>query len=143
MPAPRYSTVFSRSSDQVWSFIRDFGHYKWAGVVNECHIEDGKSGDAVGCIRHVELGDRSIRQRLLAHSDIERFYTYTFCEPIPFPWRDFVATLRVIPITDGDRALVEWSARFDCADDAHDRWHDHLTRSFGKWLESLRTHLPA
>jgi hypothetical protein len=142
MPRPYYSTIFEDSCDQIWSFIRDFGNYGWAGVVSESHIEDGKSGDAVGCVRNVNLGDRTIRQRLLAHSDRERFYTYTFCEPIPFPWRNFVATLKVTPVIDSNRAFVEWTAEFDCTDNEHDRWREHLTASFGKWLEALRANLP-
>jgi hypothetical protein len=59
------------------------------------------------------------------------------------PFRDFVATLRVTPVTDGDRAFVEWSAIFDCAEAEHDKWHAHLMASFRIWLESLRAHLVA
>jgi hypothetical protein len=78
-----YSTVFEQSADQVWAVIRDFNSYPvWVATVTESHIEEGKSGDAVGAIRNfVEFGAR-IRQRLVAHSDLERFYTYESCEPL-------------------------------------------------------------
>jgi hypothetical protein len=141
MPRPFYSTVFEQSADRVWSAIRDFGNYGWAGVVSETHIEDGKSGDSVGCIRNVRTNGNTLRQQLLAHSDRDRCYTYAFCGQPPFPLRNYVATLRITPIIDGDRSFVEWSAAFDCTDNEHDHWTAHFTTSFRKWLEALRCHL--
>jgi hypothetical protein len=141
MPSPCYSTIFEQSGDHIWSVIRDFGHYSWAGVVGETMIEDGKSGDAVGCIRNFQTNDRTIRQQLLAHSDRDRSYTYALHGAAPLPLRDYVATLRVTPVTDGNRAFVEWSAEFDCADNEHDKWHAHFMASFRMWLEALRRHL--
>src|SRR5579863_6355894 len=78
-----YSTVLEQTADQVWAVIRDFNSYPvWVESVTESHIEDGKSGDAIGCIRNfVEHGSR-IRQRLLARSDLDRFYTYESCGPL-------------------------------------------------------------
>ena len=29
--------------------------------------------------------------------------------------RDYIATLKLSPITDGNRTFAEWSAEFDCA----------------------------
>ena len=141
MPRPCYSTIFEQRANLVWSAIRDFGQYSWTGVPNETVIEGGRSGASVSCIRLVRLHDRTIRQQLLAHSDSDRCYTYTLCQPPHLPFRDVVATLRVTPVTDGDRAFVEWSAVFDCAEDEHDQWHAHLMASFRMWLESLRGHL--
>jgi hypothetical protein len=130
MPRPCYSTVFEQSADRVWSAIRDFGNYGWAGVVSETHIEDGKSGDSVGCIRNVRTNGNTL-------------YTYAFSGQPPFPLRNYVATLRITPIIDGDRSFVEWSAAFDCTDNEHDHWTAHFTTSFRKWLEALRCHLVA
>jgi hypothetical protein len=141
MPRPYYSTIFEQSAERVWATIRDFGLYRWAGVVSETYIEEGKSGDAVGCIRTVHTTDRVIRQKLLAHSDRDRSYTYALCEPIPFPLRDYVATLRVTPVTDRDGSFVEWWASFNCVDNEHDHWTSHFTSSFGQWLEALRCYL--
>jgi hypothetical protein len=137
-----YSTVFDQTADEIWGVIRDFGNYQWAGVVAETHIEGGRSGDAVGGIRNVDLGNSCIRQKLLVHSDLERSYTYAFCEPIPFPVRDYQATLRVTPVVDSDTAFVEWWATFDCTDGRQDHWTSHFEKQgFAKWLASLRAHL--
>jgi hypothetical protein len=71
--------------------------------------------DRVGCVRdfHLQNGDR-IRERLLGLSDYDMFCTYSILES-PMPLTDYVATLRLTPITDGDRTFIEWTAEFDCA----------------------------
>lgn len=136
-----YSTVFEQTADQVWKTVHAFDDYQWADRHLSAVMEDGKAGDAVGGIRRVESDGQIIRQRLLAHSDLERFYTYEFCDPVPFPVRDYVATLRITPIVDRARAFVGWSATFDCAADDHDRWTTHFNEGFTRWLASLRAQL--
>lgn len=137
-----YSTVFEQTADQVWIVIRDFNNYiVWVEGAGESHIEEGKSGEEVGAIRHVRIGDTSIRQRLLAHSDRDRFQTYEFCDPPPSPVRNYEATLRVTPVVEGNRAFVEWWATFDCEACEDDHWTAFYVNSFAKWLGSLRAHL--
>lgn len=140
-----YSTVFEQAANQLWAVIRDFGSYSWfTSDPVECYIEQGKSGKEVGAIRNVSFGDRHIRQRLLAHSDLGRFYTYEFCEPSPYPLvHNYQATLRFTPIVDGNRTFVEWWATFDCATDEEDRWIAYFNDSFAKWLKSLRDYISA
>ena len=56
--------------------------------------------------------------------------------------QDYRATLRVTPVTDGDRAFVEWWATFECADAERDHWAGHFERNgFAVWLAALRDHL--
>lgn len=137
-----YSTVFEQTADQAWAVIRDFGNYTvWVEEVSEVSIEEGKSGDAVGAIRRVRIDDTTICQKLLAHSDRDRFQTYAFCDPLPSQVRNYEATLRITPIIDGNRAFVEWWATFDCEASAYDHWTAYYTTSFAKWLGSLRNHL--
>jgi hypothetical protein len=137
-----YSTVLDHSAADVWAVIRDFGHYAWAGVRGDTIVEDGKSGDAVGAVRSVRTADRHIRQRLLAHSDVERSYTYEFADSAPFPVRGYRATLRVTPVVDGGKAFVEWWASFDCAPDERERWITYFEKGgFAVWLSALRRHL--
>ncbi len=140
-----YSTVFARTADEVWAVIRDFNSYPvWFEGVAESHIAEGKAGDEVGAIRDVRLGATNIHhiQRLLTHSDRDRSYIYEFLPPLPYPVRNFVATLRVTPIVDGDRAFVEWWATFDCAIGEDDHWTAYFARGvFAKGLRSLRAHL--
>ena len=90
-----YSTVLDHCSDEVWSTIRPFDHYAWAGVTGETVIEDNRKGDQVGSIRRVAVGSSILRQVLLAHSDIDRAYSYAFVGEPPMPARKYLATIRV------------------------------------------------
>jgi hypothetical protein len=129
--------VLDHPADEVWRVIRPFNHYAWAGVEGETIIEDGKAGDQVGAVRRVALPDRVIRQQLLTHSDIERFYTYLFCEPAPV--RNYVATIHVAPVVESRQAFVEWQASFDCAEEERARWVNQFEQEgFAKWLAALR-----
>mgnify|MGYP003474199449 CR=1 FL=1 len=133
-----YSTVFEQTADQVWSIIRDFNSYPvWVASVTESHIEEGKAGDTVGAIRNfVEYGTR-IRQRLVAHSDLDRFYTYESCEPlgaITF----YQGTGRIIPIVDGNRAFMEWSVNFECPESERVNCVKLLQEAMPQWFTSLR-----
>ena len=134
-----YSTVLDESAGMIWSVIRDFGNYAlWVDGVDDARIEDERPGDAVGAVRNVRMGETRIRQKLLAHSDRERSYTYEFCEPCRLPVRDYVATIRVTPIVDGNRAFVEWWATFDVAVEDRDHWTEFFARPFAIWLGRLR-----
>jgi len=134
-----YSTVLDHSADAVWAVIRPFDHYAWAGVESETVIEGGKAGDQVGAIRRVAYGGNVIRQVLLAHSDVERRYSYGFRGTPPFPVRDYAATISVTPVTADGRAFAEWWATFDCAAEERDRWVRHFEQQgFAVWLAALR-----
>jgi Polyketide cyclase / dehydrase and lipid transport len=134
-----YSTVFEKSVGEIWPIIRDFSNYAiWVNGNAESQIENGKSGDSAGAVRKVRLGEKVIRQRLLASSDRDRYYTYEFCKPIPCPVKNYEATVRLTPIVDGNQAFAEWWATFDCAVEELDYWTEFYASSFSKWFESLR-----
>ena len=133
-----YSTVFEQTADQVWAVIRDFNSYPvWVESVTESHIEDGRSGDSVGAIRNfVEYGT-TIRQRLVAHSDLDRFYTYESCGPLGAV-TSYQGTGRVTPIVDGNRAFMEWSVQFDCPAEEQENCTNLLKEAMPQWFKSLR-----
>jgi hypothetical protein len=134
-----YSIALDSPVEEVWAVIRPFDHYAWAGVESETIIEAGKAADQVAAIRRVTVGDKVIRQILLAHSDIDCSYTYALCDPPPFPVRNYIATIRAAPIVETNGAFVEWWATFDCAADEYDRWTKHFVKEgFAKWLAALR-----
>ena len=110
MPKSYASTVIDAPADQVWSRIRDFnGLSDWhSGLVATSEIEAGKAGDQVSGIRSFTLTDGThLREQLLAHSDLERSYTYDF-QKTPFDVDNYCATIRVTPVTDGTKSFVEW-----------------------------------
>jgi hypothetical protein len=139
MAKAHFSMVLDHAPEAVWAVIRPFDHYAWAGVETKVTVEDGKAGDQVGAVRRFEINGRVTKQKLLAHSDIERSYAYAFEGPCPFPVEDYQATIRVLSITADGRALVEWSATFDCDLDERAQWVEHFEqKGFKLWLEALR-----
>jgi hypothetical protein len=137
-----YSTVFVQSADTVWSIVRDFNAYPvWVDGAGTSEIENGKSGETVGAVRRVLYNGRTIRQRLLGQSDVERSQTYAFAEEGALPVDDYRATIRVTPVVDGDRAFVEWWATFDCNASERDERVTFFRAAFAGWLESLRRNL--
>ncbi|MCS6854141.1 MAG: SRPBCC family protein [Elioraea sp.] len=116
MPRVYVSSVIDAPASKVWDRIRDFnGLPRWHPRIRDSRIENGEPSDRVGCVRdfHLQNGDR-IRERLLGLSDYDMFVTYSILES-PMPLTDYVATLRLTPVTDGDRTFAEWTAEFECA----------------------------
>ena len=68
----------------------------------------------MGCIRNFQLqsGD-TIREQLLGLSDYDMFCTYSILES-PMPLTNYIATIRLTKVSDGDLTFAEWSAEFDC-----------------------------
>jgi len=137
------STVIDAPADEVWARIRDFnGLADWhSGMVATSEIEEGKSGDQVGGIRSFTLtNDAHLREKLLAHSDQERTYTYDF-QKHPFDVDNYVATIRVTPVTDGNKSFVEWWTTFDCDRDKIGYWENFFaTEVFQGGLDALKAH---
>lgn len=116
MPRVYVSSVIDAPASKVWERIRDFNALpRWHPRIRDSRIENGEPSDRVGCVRdfHLQNGDR-IRERLLGLSDYDMFVTYAILES-PMPLTDYVATLRLTPVTDGDRTFAEWTAEFECA----------------------------
>ena len=134
------STVVNARNDRVWARVRDFnGLPKWTGFVAESRIEQNAPSDKVGCIRNFRLNNGGrIRERLLALSDYEMSCTYSILES-PMGVENYIATLRLIPVTEGDQTFAEWSAEFDAAPGEVDKLVDHIGRNvFAAGLNALK-----
>jgi hypothetical protein len=109
------SSVIDAAADTVWSRIRDFNALPlWHPAIADSRIENNEPSDRVGCIRHFHTRDGAmLRERLLALSDYDYTQTYEILES-PMGVANYVATLKLTPITDGARSFAEWSAEFDC-----------------------------
>lgn len=137
------STVINAPADDVWARIRDFnGLATWhAGLVTTSEIEAGRAGDQVGGIRNFLLGDgTNIRERLVSHSDEDRSYTYNF-QTTPFDVDNYLATIRVTPVTDGGGSFVEWWTTFDCNRDEQAHWTAFFANEvFQGGFDALKSH---
>jgi uncharacterized protein YndB with AHSA1/START domain len=110
------SSVVDAPAERVWDRVRDFnGLPKWHPIIADSRIEGNQPADKVGCIRSFHTRDGGhIRERLLALSDYELSCTYAILES-PMPVENYIASLALTPITDGNRTFAEWQADFDCA----------------------------
>jgi uncharacterized protein YndB with AHSA1/START domain len=109
------SSVIEAPADTVWQAVRDFnGLPHWVPAVADSRIENNQASDKVGCIRNFRLKDGGvIREQLLALSDFDYQCSYSILES-PMGVANYVATLKLTPVTDGNRTFAEWSAEFDC-----------------------------
>ena len=110
------SSVIDASADQVWALVRDFNDLpSWHPLVDRSSIEGGRPSDAVGCIRSCHLTDgRRIREQLLSLSDYDLSFSYAIIES-GLDLENFVAELKLTPVTDGNRTFGQWSAEIETA----------------------------
>lgn len=108
------STVLPRPLAAVWDVLRDFnGHADWHPAVAESRIERGRPSDVVGCVRRFKLADGAeLREQLLALSDATTTLRYALLDT-PIPLLNYVASVRLVPVTDGDATFWQWSCSFD------------------------------
>jgi hypothetical protein len=107
------STIIDAPTDRVWAVLRDFnGFDRWHPAVGRSAIERGQGADRLGCVRRLLLRDGSeVRERLLTLSDLEQSFSYCLLET-PIPLFNYVAHVRLAPVTDGDQTFWEWRASF-------------------------------
>jgi NADPH:quinone reductase-like Zn-dependent oxidoreductase len=137
------STVIDAPIDRVWEVLRDFNsHVDWHPVVAESFIEDGLPADQVGCVRNFRLADgNALREQLIALSDRDYLSTYCILDTT-IPLINYVATVRLKPVTDGSRTFWHWESTF-ATPPGRDR---ELTENVGRnvyeaGFEALRRHL--
>ena len=105
------STVIDAPADTVWARVRDFnGMPQWHPGISDSRIENAEPADKIGCIRHFHTRDGGmIRERLLALSDYDYSCVYSILES-PMGVENYVATLKLTPVTDGARSFAEWNS---------------------------------
>ena len=116
MPTVYVSSVIDAPLVEAWSLVRDFNSLpQWHPAIQDSHIEQHQPADQVGCVRCLQLGNgTTIRERLLELSDREHRYIYSILES-PFEVTDYIATLQLLEITDGNKTLGIWMAEFQAA----------------------------
>ena len=109
----RRSAVIDAPIERVWAVLRDFNsHSAWHPAVGPSTIERGEASDQVGCVREFTLRDGNhIREQLLALSDRDHVSTYCILDAT-LPMRNYVATVQLKRVTDGDRTFWHWESTF-------------------------------
>ncbi len=110
----RQSAIINASLADVWEILRDFnGHDRWHPAIASSHIEGGEASSRVGAVRNFRLADGSmLREQLLSLSDKTNSFSYCLLEA-PLPLMDYVATVRLKPVTDTNQTFWEWSCKFN------------------------------
>ena len=113
MPHVVKSAILDAPTARVWDVLRDFnGHDRWHPAVAASAIERAQAADKIGCIRRFKLKDGSeLREQLLALSDLEQSFSYCLLDT-PIPMFNYVAHVRLLPVTDGDCTFWHWESRF-------------------------------
>jgi uncharacterized protein YndB with AHSA1/START domain len=111
------SAVIDARIDEVWAALRDFNsHDRWHPAVASSRMEDDLDGDVVGGVRRFSLTDGAeFREQLLRLSDREHTFSYCILDS-PLPLFDYVATVRLKPVTDGGRTFWDWRSQFRAPD---------------------------
>jgi hypothetical protein len=110
------SSVIDGSADAVWAQVRDFnGMPQWHPLIADSRIENNLPSDKLGCVRNFHARDGGqFREQLLGLSDYDYQCTYSILES-PMGVENYIATLKLTPVSVGNRTFAEWSAEFDCA----------------------------
>lgn len=114
MAKVKYTAVINENFKPIWAVLKPFGQIsKWHSAIAESFIEgDGPEG-VVGSIRRLFLSDGGVmREKLLSVDDSNLLFSYRF-EDSPLPVDNYVATVRLLPLTGEDKTVIHWSASFD------------------------------
>ena len=108
------SVIIEAPLERVWQLVRNFDAVvKWNPGVTGARMESG-SPTTIGSVRRLDIVDGTVfRETLLAHSDLEHFYSYDIIDG-PLPCSNYLSTHRFLPITDGNLTLGIWSGEFAC-----------------------------
>ncbi len=108
------STVIDAPIEAVWEIVRDFnGHDRWHPAVADSAMERGAPTDRVGGVRRFHLvGGEELREQLLTLSDADMELSYCLLDT-PVPLFNYVAHVRLLPVTDGDMTFFQWKSSFD------------------------------
>jgi uncharacterized protein YndB with AHSA1/START domain len=137
------STIIGAPVEAVWAAIRDFGALaSWHPAIASSAIENGLDADVVGCIRSLQFKDGGhARERLLMLDDSRYSFSYNFETPA-FPVANYVATIELIPVTNGNVTFARWSATFDERPEDNGVYTDIVSKAvFAPGLAALTTQL--
>ncbi len=137
------SSVIPAPADKVWAVIRDFnGMPSWHPQIARSTIEGGRPSDSVGCIRSLTMADGvRVREQLLSLSDFDYSFSYAIVES-GLNVTNYVAGLKLTPVTDGNQTFAEWTAEFETAPGSEQETAAMIGRDvFQAGFDALKKHV--
>ena len=117
MEYARVARDIGRTADDIWDEVRAFGGIAaWVAGVTDCVLE---GPETVGVVRRVRLGEREVREQLIARDDQRRQLRYAVLAPHSLPVANVRSTITVEP-TGAASARIVWfsEAEMDAPDPA-------------------------
>ena len=114
MARVRESAIVDAPIEEVWRRVRDFNsHRDWHPAIADSEIENGLPADTVGAVRAFTLTDGGfLREQLLSLDDEAHELSYCLIES-PLPLHNYVATIRLMPVTDSGATFWQWESEFN------------------------------
>jgi hypothetical protein len=108
MATARVTRELDVPADALWKLVSSFGDTSWMPGGAQVTLV----GSGPGMERRIAAGPgKVIRERLEFVDAASRTLVYTIPENVPFPVKDYRATMRVR--AKGDGSELEWSATFE------------------------------
>jgi hypothetical protein len=136
------SSVIPAAADRVWTVVRDFNDMpSWHPLIARSTIESGRPSDCVGCIRSLTLADGiRVREQLLSLSDFDYSFSYAIIES-GLNVSNYVAGLKLTPVTDGNHTFGEWTAEFETPAGSEQETASMISRDvFQAGFDALKKH---
>jgi hypothetical protein len=137
------SSVIPAPADKVWAVVRDFNAMpSWHPVIARSTIEGGRPSDSVGCIRSMTMSDGvRVREQLLSLSDFDYSFSYAIVES-GLNVTNYVAGLKLTPVTDANQTFAEWTAEFETAPGSEQETAAMIGRDvFQAGFDALKKHV--
>ena len=136
-----YTTITVNAPiEQVWSAIADFRDLSWAkGVIESGEKVGDKMGDQIGARR---ILNGAFHETLQAVNGLAHSFAYTIDDGPGAVGRDvvrnYVGSVKLLPVTSDNSTFVEWATRYDSADDS--AVGELCNPIYRALLEALRKH---
>ena len=137
------SSVIQAPADKVWAVVRDFNDMpSWHPLISRSAIDGGRPSDSIGCIRTLTLTDGvQVREQLLSLSDFDYSFSYAILES-GLDVDNYVAGLKLTPVTDGNHTFAEWTAEFETTQGTEQEMADQIGNGvFQAGFNALKTKL--
>lgn len=133
------SITINASADTVWNTIKDFHDLSWApNVVTKTDVVGNVGGGQVGAKR--VLND-AFHETLLEVDEAGHSFKYSIDAgpgPLEAGITNYVGSVQIRPITEGDGSFVEWASDWDGEHTAcHDLCHPIYVALLGDMKASL------
>ncbi len=126
--------TINASADAVWAQLGDFAGIKAGGGIESVSYE----GEGVGMTRTIVMANGPVVERLEAHDDAARTFTYAIInDDGPLPFSNYSATVIISDNGDGT-STVDWTGTFEPRGIAEDQAINMATGIYAGAIKGAR-----